>query len=74
VNADGLARGSGRISVDLLRGGEVLATSNAVTEDGVATPVRWPVGGSRLRMPESGQLRLRFRLEGEARLYSFTFR
>ena len=74
VNADGLARGAGRISVDLLRGGEVLATSNAVTEDGVATPVRWPVGGSRLRMPESGQLRLRFRLEGEARLYSFTFR
>ncbi len=73
LNADGLTRGAGRISVDLLRGGEVLATSNAATEDGVAVSVRWPVGGSRLRLPESGPLRLRFQLEGEARLYSFTF-
>ena len=74
VNADGLVRGTGRISVDLLRGDEVLATSNAVTDDRVANSVRWLVGGKRLRLPEPGQLSLRFLLEGEALLYSFTFR
>ena len=74
VNADGLAGGAGRIIVELLRGQEVLANSNTITEEGVATPVQWPLGGSQLSLPASGQLRLRFRLEGEARLYSFTFR
>ena len=70
VNADGLAGGAGRITVELLRGQEVLATSNTITEDGVAVTM----GGNELRLPASGPLRLRFRLEGEARLYSFTFR
>ena len=74
VNADGLAGGTGRIIVELLRGQEVLATSNTITEEGVATSVQWPVGGSQLRLPALEQLRLRFWLEGEARLYSFTFR
>ncbi len=71
VNADGLSQGRGRILLDLLAGGEVVATSNAVTEDGVHVPVDWKTG-KRLTLSQ-GLLRLRFRLEGEAALYSFTF-
>ena len=70
LNADGLSQGGGRILVDLLAGGKVVATSHALTEDGVHVPVLWKTG-KRLALPQD-LLRLRFRLEGEAALYSFT--
>ena len=72
LNADGLSEEhGGRIWVDLLANGKVLATSHAVTKDGVRIPVQWPEGN---RLPlTKGLLRLRFRLEGKASLYSFTF-
>ena len=75
LNATGLYRGRGRILVELLQGDRVVARSNAVTGDGLAVPVSWPYGGEQLSLPTSGELlRLRFRLEGHARLYSFSFR
>ena len=70
VNADGLARGQGRIRVEVLRDGQVVASSSAVTEEGVRRPVVWREG-SALPVP-AGTLRLRFILEGTARIYSFT--
>ena len=72
LNADGLnSVGGGRIRVELLSDERVVATSDAVTTDGVRLPVDWPQGR---RLPlRPGRLRLRFRLEGGARLYSFTF-
>ena len=75
LNATGLDRGRGRILVELLRGDRIVARSNAVTGDGIATPVTWPYGGKQLGLPTGGDpLRLRFHLEGRARLYSFSFR
>ena len=75
LNATGLYRGRGRIVVELLQGDRIVARSNAVTGDGLAVPVSWPYGGEQLSLPTGGEpLRLRFRLEGHARLYSFSFR
>ncbi len=71
LNAEGLSERGGRIRVDLLADDEVVATSHAVTEDGVHIPILWETG-KRLTLSQ-GLLRLRFRLEGEATLYSFTF-
>lgn len=50
LNADGLSRGVGRILVDLLADGEVVATSHAVTEDGVHIAIHWEKG-ERLPLP-----------------------
>ena len=75
LNATGLSRGRGRILVELLQGDQVLTRSNAVTGDGLAVPVSWPYGGEQFSLPAGGEpLRLRFRLEGNARLYSFSFK
>ncbi len=75
INAEGLSQGEGRILVELLEDGKVLARSNAVVEDGVESAVLWPYGGKQLALPsEEESLQLRFRLEGEAQLYSFTFK
>lgn len=71
VNADGLSQGTGRIWVDWLVDDQVMGTSAALTQDGVRIPVRWK-GGRYLLLPD-GEVRLRFRLEGDAALYSFTF-
>ena len=73
VNAEGLAGGEGRIIVELTHGEKVVATGTALNQDGVAVPIRWREGEA-LRLPETGPFRLRFRLSGRARLYSFTFR
>ena len=73
VNAEGLAGGEGRIVVELIGGEKVLAAGSALNHDGVAVPIRWGEGET-LRLPDTGRLRLRFRLSGRARLYSFTFR
>jgi hypothetical protein len=70
VNADGLVHGKGRIRVEVLRDGQVFASSSAVTEEGVRRPVV-SREGSALPVAE-GTLRLRFILEGTARIYSFT--
>ena len=75
LNATGLDRGRGRILVELLQGDRTAARSNAVTGDGLAVPVSWPYGERQLSLPNGGEpLRLRFRLEGHAQLYSFSFR
>ena len=75
INAKGLSRGEGRILVELLEDGKALARSNAVIEDGVEVPVLWPYGGKGLALPSGGKsLQLRFRLDGNAQLYSFSFR
>ena len=71
LNADGLSQGAGRILVDLVSDGDVVGTNHAATEDGVHVPVLWETGKRLMLSP--GLLRLRFRLEGEAALYSFTF-
>jgi hypothetical protein len=72
LNAEGLSGGSGRIRVELAGDGGVVASSEPVTADGVAVPVVWR--GADSRIPAGRTLQLRFRLEGSARLYSFTFR
>jgi hypothetical protein len=71
VNADGLGGGRGRITVEVVSGAEVLAASRPVVDDGVRRSVEWPAG-SAIALPDA-PVRLRFRLEGAARLYSFTF-
>ena len=71
VNADGLSQGTGRIWVDWLVDDQVMGTSAALTQDGVRIPVRWK--GGRYPLLPDGEVRLRFRLEGDAALYSFTF-
>ena len=73
VNAEGLAGGEGRITVELTDGGKVLAAGAALNQDGVAVPIRWGEGKT-VAVPDSRRLQLRFRLAGRARLYSFTFR
>ena len=72
INAAGLAQGKGRIWVDTLVDDQVMGTSAALKRDGVRIPVRWK-GDRPLLLPD-GEVRLRFRLEGEAALYSFTLR
>jgi hypothetical protein len=72
VNAAGLAQGKGRIWVDTLVDDQVMGTSAALKRDGVRIPVRWK--GDRPLLLPGGEVRLRFRLEGEAALYSFTLR
>ena len=75
INAEGLSQGEGRILVELLEDGQVLSRSSAAVEDGVELPVLWPYGGRQLTLRSRGKLlQLRFCLEGEARLYSFTFK
>ncbi len=75
INAAGLSRGEGRILVELLEEGQVLGRSSALVEDGVELPVLWPYGGRQLAWPGGAKsLQLRFRLEGGAQLYSFTFK
>ena len=75
INAEGLSRGEGRILVELLEEGSTVARSSAVTADGVELPVLWPYGGQNLSLPTGREsLQLRFRLEGQAQLYSFTFK
>jgi hypothetical protein len=74
INAEGLAGGKGRIAVDLLDGSSVVATSNWLSADGVHVPVVWPEQGGVLRLAAGKPYRVRVRLEGSARLYSFSFR
>ena len=75
INAEGLSQGEGRILVELREDGRVLGRSSAVIDDGVELPVLWPGGARQLALPSGGRpLRLRFRLEGKAQLYSFTFK
>ena len=71
VNAAGLSGGKGSIRVEVLDGDRVVATSHALTADGVRVPVSWQPGGRSLTLPQKS-VRLRFRLEGRARIYSFT--
>jgi hypothetical protein len=72
LNADGLSHGAGAIEVELISNDAVRAVSNKVTLDGVRTPVLWE-GGPTVQSPESGTIRLRFRLTGSAHIYSFRF-
>ena len=72
LNASGLnSEGGGHIQVELLLDDKVVATSGAVTTSGVRIPVDWPQGRHLPLRP--GRLRLRFRLNNNAELYSFTF-
>lgn len=73
VNAEGLSRDAGRIAVELIDARQALATGNVLNQDGVAVPVRW-TRSQGTQPPITGTLRLRFRLDGRARLYGFTFR
>jgi hypothetical protein len=74
VNAEGLGGGKGRIAVEVLEGDAVAAASNWLSEEGVRLPVVWPEQGGVLRLQAGKTYRLRVRLEGAARLYSFSFR
>ena len=73
VNAEGLSEGAGRLYVQVGSGYTVVATSHALTEDGVRVTVLWPNGGGRLALPPGEKLQLRFLFEGQARVYSFSF-
>ncbi len=73
VNVEGLSRNAGRIAVELIDARQVLATGRVLNQDGVAVPVRW-TRTRRVEHPGTGTLRLRFTLDGRARLYGFTFR
>ncbi len=46
-----MSQGEGRILVELLEEGQVLARSSAVIEDGVESAVVWPYGGNQLALP-----------------------
>ena len=72
VNASGLSGGKGRVRVELLSEDRVVARSAAAVQDGISVPVYWDNGRRVSLIP--GAVRLRFRLEGAAELYSFTFR
>lgn len=73
VNAEGLSGNGGRIAVELMDAQKVVATGKVPNQDGVAVPVRWTrIQG--IQPPIPGTLRLRFRLDGRARLFGFTFR
>jgi hypothetical protein len=73
VNVDGLDGGKGRVAVEVLDDAGSVATSNWVSADGVHTPVVWPEQGGEMRLTSGKPYRLRVRLEGSARLYSFSF-
>ncbi len=73
VNASGLSGGEGRIWVDWLQENQVMATSASLSHDGIEIPVHWGDGRRCISLPRDS-VRLRFRLEGAAALYSFTFR
>jgi hypothetical protein len=75
ANADGLAGGKGRITVEVVRDSSILARSRPLADDGVRMPLTWGEdGAAAAKLTGSGPVRLRFRLEGTARLYSFSFR
>ncbi len=75
INAEGLSQGEGRVLVELLENGKVVARSNAVIGDGVEVPVLWPNEGQKLNLSTGAEsLQLQFRLEGQAQLYGFTFK
>jgi hypothetical protein len=73
INADGLGAGKGTLTFEVVRGGEVLARSKPLGEGGVHVPVAWEAGAAPA-IGGSAPVRLRVRLTGTARLYSFTFR
>ena len=74
ANADGLTGGKGRITVEVIRHGKVLARSQPLTADGVHLALVWEDGAPAAKAVGSAPVRLRVRLEGTSRLYSFTFR
>ena len=74
ANADGLTGGKGRITAEVLRDSKVLARSRPLAEDGVHLALVWEDGTAAAKVAGSSPVRLRVRLEGNARLYSFTFR
>ena len=74
ANADGLAGNKGRITVEVIRDGKVLARSQPLADDGAHLALAWEGGANAAKLSGSGPVRLRVRLEGAARLYSFSFR
>jgi len=74
ANADGLTGNKGRMTVEVIRDGKVLARSQPLADDGVHRALAWEDGAAAAKVAGSGPVRLRVRLEGTARLYSFSFR
>ena len=73
VSADRLGAGRGRIVAEVVKDNTILARSQPVMQDGHHLPVSWTPNGTGSVALEPG-VRLRFRLEGSARLYSFAFK